>query len=161
MFHRMPHSTVRICLMQEEGHWRRTVVSFATRSILYTVRHAESDYPPGRFLFFSENLALVLAICKLRSNIFYTAFSHASNLRAWLHGRFFFAPGFRAGFALSFWWIPSELNYSDEGSRFFNSDYDPSKSLLRVLAQRLTRSCLAREKRPKLFFSLTDASGCW
>ena len=48
-----------------------------------------------------------------------------------------FASGFRAGFVLSFRWIPPELNYSDKGcrlfdsgSRFFDSDYDPSKSLL-------------------------------
>ena len=43
-------------------------------------------------------------------------------------------------FVLSFRWIPSELHYSNKGSRFFDRDYDPSKSLLRVLAQRLTRS---------------------
>ena len=36
------------------------------------------------------------------------------------------------------------MNQSDKGSRFFDRDYDPSKSLLRYLAQRLTRSCPAR-----------------
>ena len=57
------------------------------------------------------------------------AFSHASNLCVW----------FRAGFVLSFKWIPSELNFSDEGSRFFDRDCDSCKSLLHVLAQRSTR----------------------
>ena len=32
-----------------------------------------------------------------------------------------FASGFRAGFVLSFRWIPFELNSSDKGSRFFDS----------------------------------------
>ena len=51
-----------------------------------------------------------------------------------------FASGFRAEFVSSSMWIPSELDYSDEGSRFFDHDYDPSKSLLHVLTQRFTRS---------------------
>ena len=55
-----------------------------------------------------------------------------------------FESGFRAGFVLSFRWIPSELNYSDEESRFFDRDYDSSKSLLHVLAQRITRSSPVR-----------------
>ena len=55
-----------------------------------------------------------------------------------------FASGFMAGFVLSFRWIPSELNYSDEGSRFFDRGDDPSKSLLHALAQRLARSSQAR-----------------
>ena len=55
-----------------------------------------------------------------------------------------FASCFRTGFVSSFRWIPSETNYSDKGSRFFDRDYDPSKSLLRVHAQRLTRISLTR-----------------
>ena len=55
-----------------------------------------------------------------------------------------FASDFRAGFVLSFRGKPSEFNYSDKGSRFFDRDYDPSKSLLHVLAQCLTRSSPAR-----------------
>ena len=39
------------------------------RSILYAVRYAESCYPPGRSIF-SDNLALVLALCRGRSNSF-------------------------------------------------------------------------------------------
>ena len=57
---------------------------------------------------------MVLALCKGRS-IFHIAFSYAS-----------------------------ELNYSDDGSRFFDRCYDPSKSLLHFLAWRLPRSSLAR-----------------
>ena len=45
-----------------------------------------------------------------------------------------FASGFRAGFVISFRWIPSELNYAEKGSRFFGRDHDPSKALLHVLA---------------------------
>ena len=52
-------------------------------SILYAVRNAESNYPPGGLLILFQNLALVLALCKGRSNIFYIAFSHASNLCVW------------------------------------------------------------------------------
>ena len=36
------------------------------------------------------------------------------------------------------------MNYSDEGNLFFDRDYDPSKSLLHVLAQRLPRISPAR-----------------
>ena len=50
-----------------------------------------------------------------------------------------FASGFPGRFVLSFRWIPSELTCSEKRSRFFVREYDPSKSLLRVLAQRLTR----------------------
>ena len=55
-----------------------------------------------------------------------------------------FASGFRAGFVLSFRWMPLELNSSDKARRFFDHDYEPSKSLPHVLAQRLTRSSPAR-----------------
>ena len=40
---------------------------------------------------------------------------------------------------MSFRWIPSELNHSDEGRGFFDRDRDSSKSLLHALAQRLAR----------------------
>ena len=53
-----------------------------------------------------------------------------------------FASGFRAGFVLSFRWIPSELNNFDKGSRFLNCDYDSIKSLCHV--QRLTRTSPSR-----------------
>ena len=63
---------------------------------------------------------------------------------------FIFASGFRAGFVRSFRWIPSELNYSDKGSCFFDRDYESSKSLLHALAQRLARSSPSRTN-PRLF----------
>ena len=40
------------------------------RSILYAVRYVENSYPPGPILILSDNLALVLALCNGRSNIF-------------------------------------------------------------------------------------------
>ena len=55
-----------------------------------------------------------------------------------------FASGFRAGFVLSFSWTLSELNYCHKGSRFFDRDHDPSKSLLHLFAQRLTRTSPSR-----------------
>ena len=58
--------------------------------------------------------------------------------------RWIFASGFRAGLVLSIRWTPSELNYSDDRSRFFDSDYDPSKPPLHALAQRSARSSPAR-----------------
>ena len=101
------------------------ITGFEARSILYAVRYAESNYPPGRLVILSDNLALVLARSKGRS-------THIILLSA---VRRIFACGLR-GFAVSFRWIPSELNDSDEGRCFFDRCCDPSKSLLRVLAQR-------------------------
>ena len=58
-----------------------------------------------------------------------------------------FASGFRAGFDLSFRWIPSELNSSDKGSRLFDRDYDPNKSLLDFQNTVFTST----DWRPRLF----------
>ena len=107
---------------------------FEARFTLRAVRYAESRHPPGRFLILSDNLALVQALCKGRSKHF-TLLSVMCRM---------FASGFRAGFVLSFRWIPSELNYSDKGSRFLDRDEDPSKSVLHVLAQCQPRISPAR-----------------
>ena len=101
------------------------IIVLEARSILYAVRYGESCCPPGRLLILSDNLALVLA----RSD----DFPLLSVMRR------ICVSGFRAGSVLPFRWILSESNYSDEGSRFFDRDHDPSKSLLQVLAQRLPR----------------------
>ena len=84
----------------------------------------------------SDNLALVLALCKGRSN----TFKLLSVLRR------IFVSGFWEGFVLSFRLIPSELSCSNKGSRFFDRDYDSSKSLLHALAQRFARSSPSRTK---------------
>ena len=110
---------------------------------------AESSYPPGRLLILSDNLALVPALCTGRSTHF-TLLSVLCRI---------FASGFRVDFVLSFRWIPSELTYSDKESRFFDCDYDSSKSPLHVLAQRLTQSSPAQTCTTDCFFSLTDALG--
>ena len=52
---------------------------------------------------------------------------------------------------MSFRWIPSELNHSDEGRRFFDRDRDSSKSLLHALAHRLARSAPSRTSGQDLF----------
>ena len=89
------------------GFWRdEDIIVLEERSILYVVRHAESRYRPRLFLILSDNLVLVLALCKERSNIF----SLLSVMRR------IFASGFRAGFVLSFKWILSELNYPKKKS---------------------------------------------
>ena len=106
------------------------IIIIEARSILYAVRDAESRHPLGRLSILSDNLALVPALCTGRSN----KFTLLSVMRR------IFASGFRARFVLSFRSIPSELNYSDKGRRFFDRDHDLSKSSLHVLAQRLTRS---------------------
>ena len=86
-------------------------------------------HPPGRFLILSDNLALVLALCKGRSN----KFKLLSVMRR------IFVSGIRAGFIFvvqmgTF----RELNFS------VDRDYDSIKSLLHVLAQRSARSLPAQ-----------------
>ena len=66
------------------------IIVFEARSVLYAVRYAESRYPLGRLLIFSDSLALVLALCKGRANTF-TLLSVMRRI---------FASGFRAGFCL-------------------------------------------------------------
>ena len=95
------------------------IVVHETRSLLYAVRYAQSSYPLGH-LILSDNLTMPSVMRQI------------------------IASGFRAGFVLSFRWIPSELNYSGKGRRLFDRDYDPCKSLLHVFAQRLTQSSPAR-----------------
>ena len=63
------------------------IVVLEARTILYAVRFAESSYPPVRLLILSDNLALVLALCK-KTLKNYIAFSQASNLCVRLQGRF-------------------------------------------------------------------------
>ena len=106
---------------------RENIIILKARSILCALRYGKSEYPLRRLLIRSDNLSLVLALCKERSK----QFTLLSVMRR------IFASGLQLGFVLSFWWIPSELNYSDKGGRFFDRDFDPSKSLL---AQRLPRS---------------------
>ena len=103
-------------------------------SILYAVRYAKSKFPAGRLLILSDNFALVLALCKGHSNNF-----TLPSVMCWIFGS-----SFGAGLVFSFRWIPSELNYSDKGSRLFDRDNDQVKSLLYVLAQRLLRLPLAQ-----------------
>ena len=142
----------------DPSEWRLTVyggffrdentITLEARFILYAVRHAESCHPPGRFMIFSDNLALVPALCKGRSNMF-TLLSVMRRI---------FASDFRAGFVLSFSWIPSELNCSD---RFLDSDYGPGKSLLHASCTALTTDSTGTDLRPGLLLSLTHALGCW
>ena len=107
------------------------IIILETRSILYAVRYAESCFPPGHLQILSDNLALVPALCKGRSKN-----SHASYLCIWLQGRF----------CRIFQVDTVRIELCDEGSRFFDRDYDLGKSLLHVLAQRSplippTRTC--------------------
>ena len=67
------------------------------RSILYAVQYVESNYPLGRFLTFSDNPTLLLALCKGRPNTF-TLLSVMRRI---------FVSGFATGFVLSFRLIPS------------------------------------------------------
>ena len=83
------------------GFWREeNVIVLEARSILYALRYAESNYPPGRLLILPDNLALVLALCKGRSQL----------LHCFQFMRRIFASGFRVGIVLSFRWIPSVVS---------------------------------------------------
>ena len=112
---------------------RRAVVSSA-RKPSQSLKHSPSCRVDIRWDAF---LALVLVLCKGCSHLF-TLLSLMRRI---------FASGFRTGFVLSFRWIPSVLNYSDEESRFFDRDYDSSKSLL-ALAQRFAQSSPSRSVSP-------------
>ena len=80
-------------------------------------------YSSGRFLIPSDNLALVLMLCKGRSTFFKHCFP------SWVE-----SSRLASGQVLChiFWCIPSELTYFDLGSRFFDRDFDPSNSLLQI-----------------------------
>ena len=102
------------------------IIALEERSILCAVWYAESIYPPGRLLILSDNFALVLASAKDAQKHSHCFQSCVGSLRLVSEK------------------VASELNYSDEGSRFFDRDYDPTKSLLHALAQRLARSSPGR-----------------
>ena len=102
-------------------------------------------------LILSDNLALVLALCKGRPRHF-TLLSVIRRI---------FAYGFRSGLVLSFRWIPSELHYAHKGCRFFDRDYDPIISLLHVLTQRLPRTSPAQVKDQNCSSLSTNALGWW
>ena len=97
------------------------IIILEARSFLYAVRYAESCYPPRRLLIFSDHLALVLSVM-----------------------RRIFASRFRAGFVLSFRWIPSELSFADKEAASRTVTMTRAKSLLQVLAQRSPRFSPAR-----------------
>ena len=75
------------------------IIILEARSILCGVRYPDSGYPPGRVLILSDNLALALALCISLLSV----------------TRRIFASVFRAGFVLSFRWIPLD---SDKGKSF-------------------------------------------
>ena len=117
------------------------VIILEARSILYAVRYAESKYPTGHLLIVSDNLALVLVLCKGRS--FFSLLSVMCRI---------FASGFQAGVVFSFTWVASELNCFDKGSRCFDREYDSNKSLLHVLAQPLPRFLRAQTRDKACLF---------
>ena len=92
--------------------------------------------PPERLLIFSDNIALAQALCKGRSTKSYIAFGHASYLCIWLHGRF----------CLIVRVDTVRIEFSGKGSSFFHRDFFPSKSILHVLAKRLTRTSPSRTR---------------
>ena len=97
-----------------------------------------------------DNLALVLLLTKGRTLSF-----HVLAVIRRIYGI-----AYRANCDLVFRWVPSEVNYSDRGSRFYDADYDPLKCLLnrlRVL-QRQSMSSLAHHQAP--FSSLVTTSPC-
>ena len=93
------------------GAWRdkdETIIIYECRCLLYAVRHACFHLKPSRIVFILDNLGLVLALAKGRSS----SFALLSVIRK------VYASAFRSGHVLCFRWVPSEVNFADEGSRF-------------------------------------------
>ena len=111
---------------------RRKIIILEARSFLYAVHCRKSLSVGTRPDFFCDNLALVLALCKGRSK----HFALLSVMRR------IFATGFRISLVVEVGTVG--VGYSDKGSRSCDCDYDSSKSLLHVLAQRLTRASPAQ-----------------
>ena len=120
------------------------IIILQARSILDAVRYAESKCPPGRLLVLSDNVALLLAICKGRSKHF-TLLSVMRRI---------FASGFWAKLVLSCWWIPSGLNYSERGGRFFDCDLTRANHFIHISCATLTTFSSGTDKRPIMFSTL-------
>ena len=101
------------------GSWRRTGKHHSSRSTFHVVccSMAREQLSVGRLLILSDNLALVLALCK-GCLIIFTLLSVMRRIIAF---------GFSVRFVLSLRWKPSALNNSDKGSRFFDCCFDSSK----------------------------------
>ena len=120
----------RNSLIPRLGNWKPTEAClkkenkssfFEARWILYVVWHAENRYSPERPLILSDNLALVLTLCKRRST-------------------------------------PSELNYSDQGSRFFDRDQD-QKQIPSSCTCATSHDVSMHRQATHNVSSLTDAAG--
>ena len=77
-----------------DGFFRdENIIVREARSILYAVQSGESNYPPGRLLILSDNLALVMALSAKDAQTIFTLITVMRGI---------FASGFRTGFVLSF-----------------------------------------------------------
>ena len=87
------------------------------RSALRAVQSACGRHQIVRKFACSTILALVLLLTKGRSRFFF--FLVLAVIRR------VFRIACRANCCLVFRWVPSEVNYGDRGSRFYDADYDP------------------------------------
>ena len=104
------------------------MLSLETRSALRAVQSAFARHRNVRILHLLDNLALVLLLTKGRTR----SFPVLAVIRR-IHGI-----AYCANCDFVFRWVPSEVNYSDRRSRFYDAEYDPSKCVLnrlRVLQQ--------------------------
>ena len=62
------------------------VKNIILETLSMSVRYAESTYSPGGLQILSDNLAVVLALCKRRLKKNHTAFRYASDLCVWFPG---------------------------------------------------------------------------
>ena len=115
--------------------YTENIMILEARTLLFPVRHACEQSPPSRLLFLVDNVGLVLAAKKGR----FKSFVLLVELR-WM-----FACAIHW---LTFRWIPSEVNFAYERSRFVDPHYDPSKCLLCHVDARVTK-CVIQEKPVK------------
>ena len=119
--------------------WDEDILLIETRSALRAVQSACERHRNARKLFLHDNLALVLLLTRRRTRSFLVL--------AVIRRKYGIA--YRAN-CLFFQWVPSDVNYSDRASRFYDADYDFSKCFfnrLRVCSGNPCRHILLTKHR--------------
>ena len=125
---KFPEVSLPLLCIPLSGDWWHTVFSFASRTkqflkhVLYCLLSGMNRYPLGRLLNFSDNHALVSAFSREDAQKKIALLSFMRRI-----------------FAFGFWAVRVEI-FRQGKSFFLDCDYDTSRSLLHVLAQRLRSS---------------------
>ena len=121
--------------------WDKDILLLETRFALRAVQYVSERHRNVRVPLLLDNLVLVVLLTKERSR-------HPSYIRNRIPCQRSFV----------FRWAPSEVNYSDRGSRFYDADFDPSKCLLirlRVLQRQSINSHSLHQTPPSSLVSTT------